>query len=170
MVINVETDADSLTWTLFQSSKKFLTFAGFFRVQERDSQGLSGREKGRGRVWRGTHWVTNTARAEEKCLQVGHDCVAVEVRTDSAVVKMLDHIDLDSFQASADVVTRVKVVDLDTDTRIEARNFCDLSDIDYCCPENKLIDKDRIRWTVKENIERISCDISQQEFEAHYVR
>ena len=53
MVLNIETDADSLKWTLFQSSKKFLTFAGLFSVEEA-----------------GTGWVTNTTRAEEKCLEV----------------------------------------------------------------------------------------------------
>ena len=153
MVINIETDAESLKWTLFQSSKKFLTFAGLFRVQEA-----------------GTHWVTNTARAEEKCLEVGNDCVALEVRTDSAVVKMLNHLDLDTFQTSPDVITRLRVVNLDRETRIAARNSWDLSDLDYCCPGNKLIDQDSIQRRVEENIGRISCDISQQEFEAHYVR
>ena len=155
MVLNIETDADSLKWTLFQTSKKFLTFPGLFRVQEA-----------------GTHWVTNTARAEEKCLEVGNDCVALEVRTDSTVVKMLDHIDLETFQASPDVITRIRLVNLDRETRIEATNSWDLSDIDYCCPENKLIDLDSIRRTVEveENIGRISCDISQEEFEEHYVR
>ena len=106
MVLNIETDADSLKWILFQTSKKFLTFPGLFRVQEA-----------------GTHWVTNTARAEEKCLEVGNDCVALEVRTDSIVVKMLDHIDLDTFQASADVITRVRAVHLDRETSLHCINI-----------------------------------------------
>ena len=120
----------------------------------------------------GTDWVTNTTRAEEKCLEVGQDCVALEVRTDSRLVKMLDFIDLETFQASPDVITRIKLVNLDRETRIEASNAWDLSDIDYCCPENKLIDLESIQRTVEveENIERISCDISQEEFEENYVR
>ena len=120
----------------------------------------------------GTDWVTNTTRAEEKCLEVGQDCVALEVRTDSRLVKMLDFIDLETFQASPDVITRIKLVNLDRETRIEASNSWDLSDIDYCCPENKLIDLESIQRTVEveENIDRISCDISQQEFEEYYVR
>ena len=111
-------------------------------------------------------------KAEEKCLEVGNDCVALEVRTDSAVVKMLNHIDLDTFQASPDVITRIRVVNLDRETRIAARNSWDLSDIDYCCPENKLIDLESIQRTVEaeENIARISCDISQEDFEEQYVR
>ena len=120
----------------------------------------------------GTDWVTNTTRAEEKCLEVGQDCVALEVRTDSRLVKMLDFIDLETFQASPDVITRIKLVNLDRETRIEASNAWDLSNIDYCCPENKLIDLESIQRTVEveENIERISCDISQEEFEENYVR
>ena len=120
----------------------------------------------------GTDWVTNTTRAEEKCLEVGPDCVALEVRTDSRLVKMLDFIDLETFQASPDVITRIKLVNIDRETRIEASNAWDLSDIDYCCPENKLIDLESIRRTVEEeeNIDRISCDISQEEFEENYVR
>ena len=120
----------------------------------------------------GTDWVTNTTRAEEKCLEVGQDCVALEVRTDSRLVKMLDFIDLETFQASSDVITRIKLVNLDRETRIEASNAWDLSNIDYCCPENKLIDLESIQRTVEveENIERISCDISQEEFEENYVR
>ena len=154
MVLNIETEADSLKWTLFQSSKKFLTFAGLFSVEA------------------GTDWVSNTTRAEEKCLEVGNDCVALEVRTASSLVTMLDNIDLETFQASPDVITRVRLVNLDRETRIEATNSWDLSDIDYCCPENKLIDLDSIRRTVEveENIGRISCDISQEEFEEQYVR
>ena len=140
---------------MFQSSKKFLTFPGLFSLEEA-----------------GTDWVTNTTRAEEKCLEVGQDCVALEVRTDSRLVKMLDFIDLETFQVSSDVITRIKLVNLDRETRIEASNSWDLSDIDYCCPENKLIDLESIRRTVEveENIDRISCDISQEEFEENYVR
>ena len=156
MVLNIETDADSLKWTLFQSSKKFLTFPGTFSVQEA-----------------GVDWVTSATRAEEKCLEAGNDCVALEVRTDSTVVKMLDHIDLETFLASDEVITMIRTVNLDRETRIEASNAWDLSDIDYCCPENKVVDQDSIRRTVEEaeeNIARISCDISQQEFEDYYVR
>ena len=153
MVLNIETEADSLKWTLFQSSKKFLTFAGLFSAEEA-----------------GTDWLTNTTRAEEICLELGNDCVALEVRTDSRLVKMLDHIDLETFQASPDVITRIRLVNLDREARIEASNSWDLSDIDYCCPENKLIDLESIQRTVEENIGRISCDISQEEFEDHYVR
>ena len=98
--------------------------------------------------------------------------MALEVRTDSRLVKMLDYIDLDTFQASPDVITRIKLVNLDRETRIEATNAWDLSDIDYCCPENKAMDLDSFRRSVEveEDIGRISCDISQQEFEEYYVR
>ena len=155
MVLNIETDADSLKWTMFQSSKKFLTFPGLFSVEGA-----------------GADLVTNITRAEEKCLEVGNDCVALEVRRDSRLVQMLDYIDLDTFKASPDVTTRIKLVNLDRETRIEATNAWDLSDIDYCCPENKAMDLDSFRRSVEveEDIDRISCDISQQEFEEYYVR
>ena len=142
-----------MKWTLYKSTKRFLTFPGLFSKQ--------GAPAG---------WVTSRERAEERCLELGNDCVALETRRDSSVVTMLDYIDLDSFRPSPSVRTRIRAVRIDRQTRILATSAWDLSDIDFCCPENRRIEQDTVRQSLRDNIKRISCDIPAEEFEADYVR
>ena len=63
------------------------------------------------------------------------------------------------------VLLRVRLdrqTDRNNQSRILSRSSWDLSEIDYCCPEVREIDREMVREKVKENIERISCLIPTQ--------
>ena len=152
MVINIERDANSLKWSMYKSVKPFLTFLGVFSVQ-------------------GAPWtLSDPAVAEERCLELGWACVAMERRGDSSVVTLMDYIDLDTFTPSPTANTSVMALTASRESKILARSAWDFSDLDNCCPGNKEIDQENVRQSVRDNIRRISCDIPAEEFEADYVR
>ena len=71
--------------------------------------------------------------AEEKC-EVNEDCVAVVKTNNVSTAVLMDYLDIDTFKASEDKVTLLKIINATKDTNVDAANAWD--DIDTCCPKH----------------------------------
>ena len=74
---------------------------------------------------------------------------------------------MDTFKKSAEVTTLVKT---DESLKIEAKGSKDFSEIDNCCPHNEHFDFEYVKGDIKDDLERISCDIPKEEFFIKYVK
>ena len=54
--------------------------------------------------------------------------------------------------------------------KIEAKGSKDFSEIDNCCPHNENFDFESVKKDIKDDLERISCDIPKEEFFIKYVK
>ena len=75
-------------------------------------------------------------------MTLGEKCVAVERSKNHSLDTLLDYLNMDSFKPSKQKETFVKLVDLNRDTQITGKSSWDLTNIDFCCPENSPVDKD----------------------------
>ena len=119
ILINIETDKDALKWVYFKSSKQFLTFPGVFL--------------GKGSP---IGWKVSSGESEEKCFQLGNDCVAIEKFSNSSVATLLDFLDMDTFKQSKNKQTLIKVAETNKDMKIIGKSSWDLSNISFCCSKN----------------------------------
>ena len=148
ILFHIDDDSESIKWTFYKSNKSFLTFPGLFTVK---GWRISGQDE----------------YSEATCLELGSNCVAVEKMT-NGTFKLLQYLDIDTFEPSEDVVTRIKVKNLEKETRILGKNSWDTSRIDFCCPDYQKVKHEPHK--VKDSIQRVSCDISEEDFLASYVR
>ena len=125
LLINIEQDIDSFKWTFYKSLKTFLRFPGTF-------------------VGKGSpkSWKISSENSQERCMTLGEKCVAVERSKNHSLDTLLDYLNMDSFKPSKQKETFVKLVDLNRDTQITGKSSWDLTNIDFCCPENSPVDKD----------------------------
>ena len=157
LLINIETDLDSVKWTMYKANRTFITFPGVFQ------------KKGAPKKW--TIVSKNKQYdPETKCEQLWNDCVGIEKYKNSTISVLLDYIDLDSFKLSKYKVTLVKLDDADGDTKIIGKSSWDLSHINFCCPENALVDIQSLHDEIHDSLPRVSCDIPKEQFLAEYVR
>ena len=157
LLINIEVDLDSLKWSLYKANRTFIEFPGVFM------------KKGAPKKWTLAS-ANKEYQPETKCKEMLNDCVGIEKYKNSSVSILLDYIDLGSLRQSNDKITLVKADDIDSNTNIMERSSWDLSDIDFCCPENGLVDLQSIQDEITDSLPRVSCNISKEEFLAEYVR
>ena len=151
ILINIETDRDSIKWTFYKSQKSFLTFPGIFTV------------KGSPLSWR-----ISSENSETRCLELGSNCVAIEMMTNNTVDTLIDYLDLDSFKPSKYKVTRIKVQNIDKETKILSKSSWDLSKVDFCCPKHQKVQPDIYQGA--NSIRRIPCNVSIEFFQNDFVR
>lgn len=82
-------------------------------------------------------WKITSGDTEKRCIELGPDCVAVEIFNNSTIATIIDYIDIDTFKPSKHRKTLIKVVDVNRSTKVMAKSAWDLTNIDFCCPTNR---------------------------------
>ena len=81
-------------------------------------------------------WKVSSIESEEKCFELGNDCVAIEKFSNSSVATLLDFLDMDTFKPSKNKQTLIKVKETNKDMKIIGKSSWDLSNINFCCSKN----------------------------------
>jgi len=152
IVINVKIGLASWKWIFYKTNKRFIVFPGRFLSHTKLTV---------------VKELKNGADSMEICNKI-HDCVGVLRTRNSTASVLLDSLDIETFKKSNKKVTLMKIIDADADTKIHSKNAMD--GIDTCCPESKNVDTEKVFKTVNDNMPRISCDISKEDFLEQYVK
>ena len=150
VIINVEKDDHSWKWIYYLPNRTFSHFPGTFEDIEDETYVQ----------------VVEEDKAEEKC-ESQEKCVAVIKTRGNFKATLLDFVDIDVLNKSDDKVTLLKIKDISKDTNVHATNQWE--DIDKCCPSHGLVNTEEILRKVNDTMQRISCDISTDEFLKKYV-
>ena len=115
-------------------------------------------------------WRISSENSETRCLELRPNCVAIERITNSSVDTLIDYLDMDSFKPSKYKETRIKVKDVDKETKILSKSSWDLSNVDFCCPQNQKAQHLVTNANLEGSITRIPCNVSKDFFLNEFVR
>jgi len=141
LLINLETELGAWKWNFYRANKTFLRFPGLF--------------------------ASTDPLDEEKpgSLEICSDddsCVGMELPTN----RLLSYLDLDTLRKVPDTTTMVKALAVHGDTNIDSGNSWE--NLDTCCPKSGKVTDAQVA-KIEDHLERVSCDMPQEEFVARYV-